>query len=46
VLPGEYLTQPLADGRNDGRSFIRIALVQDLPVTDEGLARLASLLPG
>ena len=46
VLPGEYLTQPLPDGRNDGRSFIRIALVQDLPVTDEGLARLASLLPG
>jgi N-succinyldiaminopimelate aminotransferase len=46
VLPGEYLTQPLSDGRNDGRSFIRIALVQDLPVTDEGLARLASLLPG
>jgi aspartate/methionine/tyrosine aminotransferase len=45
VLPGEYLTQPLADGTNEGREYIRIALVQDLPVTDEGLSRLASLLP-
>ena len=44
MLPGEYLTQPAPDGRNDGRVFVRIALVQDLPVTDEGLARVASLL--
>lgn len=44
VLPGEYLTQPEPDGRNDGREFIRIALVQDLPATDEGLGRVASLL--
>lgn len=44
VLPGEYLTQPDADGANAGRFFVRVALVHDLPVVDEGLARLASLL--
>lgn len=44
VLPGEYLTQPAADGSNDGRQFIRIALVHDPETTDEGLRRLASLL--
>jgi aspartate/methionine/tyrosine aminotransferase len=44
VLPGEYLTQPDADGVNAGRFFVRVALVHDLPVVDEGLARLASLL--
>lgn len=44
VLPGEYLTQPDADGANAGRGFVRIALVHDLPVVDEGLARLAALL--
>ncbi|MCX7272310.1 MAG: aminotransferase class I/II-fold pyridoxal phosphate-dependent enzyme [Burkholderiales bacterium] len=44
VLPGEYLTQPDPEGGNAGRPFIRIALVQDLPLTDEGLGRLASLL--
>jgi N-succinyldiaminopimelate aminotransferase len=44
VLPGEYLTQPADDGSNAGRHFVRVALVHDLPVVDEGLARLASLL--
>jgi aspartate/methionine/tyrosine aminotransferase len=44
VLPGEYLTQPDADGGNAGRRFVRVALVHDLPVVDQGLARLASLL--
>ena len=44
VLPGEYLTQPAPDGSNSGREFIRLALVQPLPVADEGLARVASLL--
>lgn len=44
VLPGEYLTQPDPDGGNAGRGFVRVALVHDLPVVDEGLARLASLL--
>ena len=44
LLPGEYLTQPADDGSNAGRGFVRVALVHDLPVVDEGLARLASLL--
>ena len=44
VLPGEYLTQPSDDGGNDGRRFIRIALVHDPETTDAGLRRLASML--
>ncbi len=44
VLPGEYLTQPAADGTNDGRQFIRVALVHDPQTTDAGLRRLASAL--
>ncbi len=44
VLPGEFLTQPEADGSNDGRQFIRVALVHDPETTDEGLRRLASAL--
>ena len=44
VLPGEYLTQPSEDGGNEGRRFIRIALVHDLETTDAGLGRLASML--
>lgn len=44
LLPGEYLTQPAPDGSNEGRRFVRVALVHDLQTTDAGLARLASLL--
>ncbi len=44
VLPGEYLTQPSADGGNEGRRFVRVALVHDLPTTEAGLQRLASVL--
>ena len=44
VLPGEYLTQPAEDGRNDGREFIRLALVHDPVTTQTGLERLASML--
>jgi len=44
VLPGEYLTQPEPDGGNDGRPFVRVALVQDLPTTSQGLERLAAEL--
>jgi len=42
VLPGEYLTQPDADGTNAGHSFVRIALVHDPATTRDGLTRLAS----
>jgi len=44
VLPGEYLTQPSPDGGNEGRRFVRVALVHDPQTTDTGLGRLASLL--
>jgi N-succinyldiaminopimelate aminotransferase len=44
VLPGEYLTQPDPNGGNDGRRFIRVALVHDLQTTSQGLERLADVL--
>ena len=44
VLPGEYLTQPAPDGSNEGRRFVRIALVHDPKTTAAGLERLASML--
>jgi N-succinyldiaminopimelate aminotransferase len=44
LLPGEYLTQPGPDGSNEGRRFVRVALVHDLETTETGLSRLASLL--
>jgi aspartate/methionine/tyrosine aminotransferase len=44
VLPGEYLTQPDEDGVNDGKRFIRIALVQDFATVEAGLARLAGVV--
>ncbi len=44
VLPGEFLTQPAPAGGNDGRGFVRIALVHDLDTTATGLARLAAAL--
>lgn len=42
VLPGAYLTQPAPDGTNDGRDFIRVALVHDPDTTLHGLSRLAA----
>jgi len=44
LLPGEFLTQPAPAGGNDGRGFVRIALVHDLDTTATGLARLAAAL--
>lgn len=44
VLPGEYLTQPLPDGTNEGRPFVRVALVHDPDSTRDGLSRLAQAL--
>ena len=41
VLPGAYLTQPGPDGTNDGRAYVRVALVHDPETTVAGLARLA-----
>ena len=44
VLPGAYLTQPAADGTDDGDAYVRIALVHDPETTVAGLSRLASAL--
>jgi hypothetical protein len=44
VLPGAYLTQPDAQGRNAGVDFVRIALVHDLETTRDGLTRVAEAL--
>jgi len=44
VLPGAYLTQPLPDGTNPGRDFIRVALVRDAETTREAMARIVATL--
>jgi succinyldiaminopimelate transaminase len=44
VLPGGYVTKPDADGRNVGKSYIRVALVHDLETTEAALTRMASVL--
>jgi aspartate/methionine/tyrosine aminotransferase len=43
VLPGEYLSRDTNAG-NPGKSFIRVALVNDFATTDEALVRLAKTL--
>ena len=43
VLPGEYLSRETPAG-NPGKSFIRVALVNDFATTDEALDRLARTL--
>ncbi len=44
VLPGAYLAQADAQGRNPGAAFVRIALVDPLTLTEEALNRLARRL--
>lgn len=44
VLPGGYVTRPDAQGRNIGKSYIRVALVHDLETTEAALTRMASVL--
>ena len=43
VLPGEYLARDTAQG-NPGKSFIRVALVNDIATTREALDRIARIL--
>jgi N-succinyldiaminopimelate aminotransferase len=43
VLPGAYLAQTNAHGRNPGGPYVRIALVHDLASTVSALERLARL---
>jgi aspartate/methionine/tyrosine aminotransferase len=42
VLPGAYLAQTDSTGHNPGEGYVRIALVDDLALTREAFARLAS----
>ncbi len=44
VLPGGYLARPDAHGVNPGASYIRVALVHDLPTTRRALTRMAEVL--
>ncbi|HMA13309.1 MAG: aminotransferase class I/II-fold pyridoxal phosphate-dependent enzyme [Bacteroidota bacterium] len=44
VLPGAYMAEPGADGVNPGARYIRVALVYDAAVTEEGLHRIVSVL--
>lgn len=42
VVPGSYLARTGSDGKNPGAGYIRVALVDDLKITEEALNRLAS----
>lgn len=44
VLPGNYITRPDANGYNIGDSYIRIALVHDLKITEYVCENLKNLL--
>ncbi|MBI4275161.1 MAG: aminotransferase class I/II-fold pyridoxal phosphate-dependent enzyme [Rhizobiales bacterium] len=44
VLPGQYIARAQADGSNQGRDYIRIALVHDKTITSEALHRLVAVL--
>lgn len=44
VLPGSYLGRPDGDGINPGAGFIRVALIDDIPATQQALTRLANVL--
>lgn len=41
VVPGSYLAHTLEDGSNPGTGYVRAALVDDLPTTEQALNRLA-----
>lgn len=42
VVPGSYLARTGHDGKNPGAGYIRVALVDDLKITEEALTRLAN----
>jgi len=44
VVPGEYLSRDVPGGDNPGKRYIRVALVDSLETTVEGLSRLARVL--
>jgi aspartate/methionine/tyrosine aminotransferase len=44
VLPGAYMAEPGPDGVNPGARYIRVALVYDAAVTEDGLNRIVQVL--
>lgn len=44
VLPGAYMAEAGPDGVNPGARYIRVALVYDASVTEEGLTRIVRVL--
>jgi len=46
VLPGAYMARADETGRNPGARYIRVALVHEPEVVEEGLGRLARILDG
>ncbi|MEJ1159901.1 aminotransferase class I/II-fold pyridoxal phosphate-dependent enzyme [Prosthecomicrobium sp. N25] len=44
TVPGGYLAAAGPDGRNPGADFLRVAMVDDLALTEEGLRRIAAVL--
>ena len=44
VIPGSYLARQQPDGRNPGKGYIRLALVQDSETTAEALHRIVEVL--
>ena len=44
VLPGAYMARPDTAGVNPGQPYIRVALVHEPGIVEQGLARLVSVL--
>ena len=44
VLPGAYLAKSDASGANPGANYVRVALIDDLPTTEDALRRLVNVL--
>ncbi len=43
-LPGQFLAQPDANGRNPGANYLRLALVADIEQVEDGLTRIIRCL--
>jgi N-succinyldiaminopimelate aminotransferase len=46
VLPGAYMARPDAAGVNPGQAYIRVALVHEPAIVEQGIARLVDVLEG
>ncbi|MEM8743865.1 MAG: aminotransferase class I/II-fold pyridoxal phosphate-dependent enzyme [Pseudomonadota bacterium] len=44
LLPGTFLARTGADGKNPGDGYIRVAMVQDLAMTEDALSRMVDTL--